>query len=238
MTAPRLLVIGCQPRSLGEALVGEARTGPYEFSAVITAGLRTGSAPEEYLLNVRSENSIKETLGKVEPDIIICTVGVNEPATIVERYLPLRMNDAFATNVIGPMEVLRHFLSCEGSGAWNGSVRRKFIAISSNSARIPRRGSLPYCASKAALSMALRVAARELAGTDTMVWGYEPGLLAGTPMTESTEQTFGLHGLHRMPGVGPEGLLVGAVAAAIIADVANPSPAFNGTLIPLDAGEL
>lgn len=115
---------------------------------------------------------------------------------------------------------------------------KRFVAISSNSAHIPRRGSMPYCASKAALSMALRVAARELANKNVAVWGYEPGLLAGTPMSEQTRRDFGTDPLHRMPGVSWEGLPVGDLAQQIVQDISTFSVAHNGLMIPFDGGEL
>jgi hypothetical protein len=87
--------------------------------------------------------------------------------------------------------------------------------------------------------MALRVAARELAGK-VQVWGYEPGLLAGTPMTQASAQAFGPGDalLHRMKGVHPQGLPVHDLARRVVADVADFSVAQNGLLVPFDADEL
>lgn len=245
---PRLLVVGAAPRSLGDHVAREAELGPYSFDAIYTAGItptpHDGDPPEgkvayeDYYLDLRHVNSIKEVLGEVKPDIIVCTVGVNNPTSVLDSFADLALEDSFHVNVIGVLALLRHFVKAEGSGYWNGSTNKKFVAISSNSARIPRRRSLAYCASKAALSMALRVAARELADEGVVVWGYEPGLLAGTPMTADTEGLFAGGPLHRMPGVPESGLLPAALAQMILHDVANVSPAFNGLLIPFDAGEL
>lgn len=256
LNGPRLLVVGAAPQSLGAAVADVARDGVWTFGSVVTAGMTpipeslllpehegTVHTYEDYRLDVRFSNQMKQVLGDVQPDILVCTVGVNAPCGIGSRYLAMRMEEAFRVNVIGVLELLRHFALIDGSGYWkNGRTNaKKFVAISSNSARLPRRQSLAYCASKAALSMGLRVAARELAGTMTQVWGYEPGLLAGTPMTQETEQHFGRSGesavLHRMRGVPADGLPVRSLAQQIVNDVAQYAPGLNGVLVPCDAGE-
>jgi NAD(P)-dependent dehydrogenase (short-subunit alcohol dehydrogenase family) len=247
LAGPRLLIVGASPTSLGAAIRSVAEESVWQFDKVVTAGITPAEgildSPvyEDYVLDVTSSGSMRQVLGTVCPDIVICTVGVNEPCGVNSGYMGLRMSNAFRINVIGVMELLQHFVSLPGSGYWNDKSSKKFVAISSNSARIARRNSLAYCASKAALSMALRVAGRELVGSGTVVWGYEPGLLAGTPMTHATEQHFG-HGdpekvLHRMPGVAPGGMNPRQLAHQIVNDVANYSPAYNGMLIPFDAGE-
>jgi NAD(P)-dependent dehydrogenase (short-subunit alcohol dehydrogenase family) len=233
---PSLLVIGAAPHSLGIVLAQMART-QYDFASVTTAGI----SGEPIKLDVTHSLRIKEVLDEVRPDIVLCTVGVNVPADVADPYLPARMMDSFITNVTGPIDVLRHFTNSQQRPERAGTLKR-YVAISSNSARIPRTRSLPYCASKAALSMALRVAARELAGENVVVWGYEPGLLAGTPMTQETiahaEVGRLTPSLHRMKGVSPEGIPVIDLATRILNDVAHFSVAHNGNIYPFDAGEL
>lgn len=232
-TEPSLLVIGAAPYSLGTAVAQIART-QYEFASVDTAGI----SGEAVKLDVTQSLRIKEVLDQCQPDIIVCTVGVNVPTPVDDPWLPTRLMDSFVTNVTGPMDVLRHFLNSQVREGREGMVKR-FVAISSNSAHIPRRGSMAYCASKAGLSMALRVAARELGGAGCVVWGYEPGLLAGTPMTEQTERDFPDVGLlHRMRGVDPDGIPVQDLARRIVHDVATFSVAHNGVIYPFDAGEI
>src|SRR5688500_8412398 len=175
-----MLVIGAAPNSLGLAWAALPST-QYDYASVTTAGI----SGEPIKLDVTHSLRIKEVLDQCRPDVVVCTVGVNVPAEVQDAYLPTRMMDSFVTNVTGPTDVLRHCLLSQVRDERRGAVK-KSSAISSNSARIPRTRSLPYCASTAALSMALRVAARELAGEGVAVWGYEPGLLAGTPMTQET----------------------------------------------------
>lgn len=232
---PSLLVVGAAKGSLGHAV--ETAAKEWDFAAVHTAGI----SGEDIKLDVLHSAQMVEVLARVRPDIIICTVGVNEPCGIYEQYLSIKMYDSFRVNTLGPLELLRAFITSPLRPEREG-CKKKFVAISSNSARIPRRDSLPYCASKAALSMGLRVAAREMAGDPVQVWGYEPGLLAGTPMTRQSLKDFGGNDpgtkLHRMRGVPDDGLDPYFLAERIINDVASYSPAYNGVLFPYDAGEL
>lgn len=235
---PRLLVVGAAPGSLGEAVVQETRN--WELGQVFTAGI---SGHEDFVLDVRNTGAIKEALSETAPDYVVCTVGVNVPAQFGSGDMALALTDSFLTNVVGPLELLRLFVA---GGAGSGIRRKRFAVVSSNSARIPRGGSTPYCASKAALSMGLRVAARDLAsqgyGDHPWVWGYEPGLLAGTPMTRATIEAFGGAQadpiLHRMKGVGGAGLDPGMLAQRIVNDLACGNGGLHGCLFPFDAGEV
>lgn len=83
----------------------------------------------------------------------------------------------FAVNVSGFILLMdaheKHFPGAEGS----------VVAISSDAARIPMRASIAYCSSKAALNMAVRVAARELAPR-WQINAVAPGIIDGTEMTK------------------------------------------------------
>lgn len=233
---PDVLVVGASSGlSLGNAIVNELVECEWDFGVVHTAGITN----EDHRLDLLRSPRISEVLTELKPDIIVCTVGINQPVDIVDAFLPAKMHNSFQTNVTGPMDLLRHFVASPVRSE-RGDAVKKFVAISSNSARIARRNSVAYCASKAALSMALRVAARELApGGSVAVWGYEPGLLDGTPMTEEVARALpkGIGALHRMPGVPPEGLPPADLARRIVHDLATFSYAHNGLIIPFDAGE-
>lgn len=236
---PDVLIVGAAEKSLGAAVWAEMVSGYWEFGEVVTAGI----SGEDIALDVTRTARIAEVLAEVKPDVLVCTVGTNNPISITDQYFPSYMAESFATNVTGPLELLRHFVKSQIRPERDGTVK-KFVAISSNSARIPRTNSAPYCASKAALSMALRCAAREFATAGkVMVWGYEPGMLAGTPMTEHvTSQLTGgrsVHRpMHRMKGVEPEGIPVKDLAQRIVSDLAAFSCGNNGVIYPFDAGEL
>jgi len=225
---PVLLVVGAARHSLGEAVAAQAEEN-WDYDLVQTAGI----TDESLRLDVRVNESIKTVLEEVRPDYVVCTVGVNIPAGIGHTFLPTLMQDSFHTNVVGPLTLLQHFVTMTSLSV----LTRKFVVISSNSAHIARSGSLPYCASKAALSMGLRVAARDLADNPgILAWGYEPGLLGGTPMTRVTQEQFS-GPLHRMKGVGPGGLSPYALADRVLSDLSLSGLGLHGTMFRFDAGE-
>lgn len=234
-TSPRLLVIGAQERSLGSAIVEAAHDEWGEGVDVFTAGI---SGVEKHYCDLTVGVQVKHMLHEIRPDYIVCTVGENSPASVRDGFLSTKMMASYQINVMAPLLLLHHFL--EASQHPDTAYRKKFVAISSNSARIARSGSVAYCASKAALSMALRVAARDVAHGEAtpcpLIWGYEPGLLAGTPMTKETETAFSGQ-LHRMRGVPGSGLPVEQLANRIIMDLTYSGPGLHGCLFPYDAGE-
>jgi NAD(P)-dependent dehydrogenase (short-subunit alcohol dehydrogenase family) len=212
------LIVGAAEGSLGEA-IGRNLVVPFT-----TAGIND----EEHHMDVRDHDSISGVLADVKPKNIVVTVGVNEPAKVLDIDYCELMAESFLTNCLGVMDVLR--LWCDVDLLRD----HQFVAISSNSAHIVRRNSGPYCASKAALSMALRVAAREFAG-QPLVYGYEFGLLAGTPMTQLSEQVFG-PSQSRMVGA-EKGLSKNDAAIAVTQNLHFPWHGLNGVMLRLDAGE-
>lgn len=228
-----LLIIGARPGSLGAALAEAAVD--WGNGQVCTAGL----GEEQYKMDVRRPEQIKAVLQDTMPIRVVCTVGVNDSGTpFMDDFTPSLMASAFQSNVIGPMNVLRIWAKM----SYASYQRRKFVAISSNSARIARTQSMAYCASKAALSMSLRVAARELArgNAGVQVWGYEPGLL-NTSMSREMFPDLPNPGnsigpFHRMEGEPVEGLSPHQLANRIMFDL-NESTGLNGCMIPFDSGE-
>ena len=236
---PRLgtvLIIGARDGSLGHAIQDKCISLGYETR---TAGLY-GSG--ELHVDLRDGTACETLVNLTKPDYVICTAGVNRPAkglrSIDEPSFMQWLMLSYETNVVGPMNLLR---------AWAGYLKDTrqsrdatpyqphFVAISSNSAHIARRNSLAYCASKAALSMAIRCVAREMAGDPCLVYGYEPGLLKGTPMTMKLREQFG-DSPTRMHGA-PDGVAVPYTADVIARNLRTGGVALNGCLIPLDAGE-
>lgn len=239
MSKPTLLIVGARKGSLGQAVLKVAHEWG-DYRNVHTAGING----EGHRLDITNSEHIKDVLRATNPDHVVCTVGVNEPLGVFDPFLQSLMTDAFRTNVIGPMQLLREF-SIKSDTVL---TRPKFVVISSNSARIPRTKSISYCASKAALSMAVRCAARELArgNVGPLVWGYEPGLL-NTVMTREMfppgddPEHPGVPNsgpMHRMEGVDWKGIRPEDLADRIIGDLASSAVALNGTMIPFDAGEL
>lgn len=247
---PRLLVIGAAKNSLGRA-VFEASLGPFD---VTTAGLHRGDETHE--MDVTDPESIAGVMRKVGPEHVVCTAGINmetpsagdpNSSTIEEmlHYLNTTYIRAAMTNAVGHMLVMR---------AWVDVVRlhgdallpglKHFVSISSNSAHIARSRSAAYCMSKAALSMGVRVAGRELGGTEHLVYGYEPGWLEGTPMSQKVTRRLEVKelgkvrfpsSLHRIPG--GKGIDPYRLARHIVHNLQYGGTELNGTLIRIDGGE-
>ena len=228
----RVLVVGCRPGSIGEAVYYAALSSCYE---AVFAGLHE----EPYEIDVVNDSvaDMAMQLGALRPDHIVCTVGINMPEPLAEDPADwYRWH--FETNVAGPMRLLKAWDIV--LGAISFSEHNHFVAISSNSASVPRSGSAAYCASKAALSMALRVKAREGAAQQAsrLVYGYEPGLVRATPMTADTEARFGSGvPLTRMrdPRLSA-GISAGALASLVVHNL-SLGPEVNGVMFRLDADE-
>lgn len=222
-----VLVVGSSPDSLGAAVRDALQARALR---VVTAGI-TG---EERYLDVTDPDNCKDVILRTRPKQIVVTAGINHGFTLRAEGLRGAMHEHMAVNYIGVITVLTAWL--EARAEYSETSNGQFVAISSNSAHIARRGSMAYCASKAALSMALRCAARETAEEGLLVYGYEPGLLAGTPMTQQAAQDFP-GPLHRMPGVGQLGLSTRDFARTIATNLQHPNQALHGAMLRLDAGE-
>lgn len=234
MSKPRVLVVGARRGSLGAAVAQTCLERGYE---PYTAGIQDEQIDMDLMPTATSITRLMDILSNVQPTHIVCTVGLNMPEPEEQPDLFDWYRWHYETNAIAPMRLLDAWLRC---GAERTMVPYgHYVAISSNSARIPRTRSAAYCASKAALSMALRVKAREVSGRP-IIYGYEPGLLTGTPMTTDV-----IHRLERptaMHRMKPPGLHEGIdpidLAALIVDTLGHNGLALNGAMIPYDADEL
>lgn len=236
MSGQRVLVVGARTGSLGEAVATSLQRGRY---AAYTAGISGEAVPLDVMAN--SMDHMRDLLRNLVPRHVICTVGANLPETSDDDPQDwYRWH--FEANVVGPMRLLKAWQQVAmEDGYLPDAGLLHYVAISSNSARIPRTQSAAYCASKAALSMALRVKGREGRAGDTfgmLVYGYEPGLLADTGMTQDTRARLPGVPLTRMQGSLVQGGLPAADLAEQIVRNLGGGPGLNGTLQPLDSGEL
>lgn len=95
-------------------------------------------------------------------------------------------------NLVGFMRLLDALVSAArdyGAGGhpfghYPFGVKPSIVAISSDAAERPLRTSIGYCASKAGLNMAVRVAARELGPHGWRINAVSPGMTAPTGMSE------------------------------------------------------
>jgi NAD(P)-dependent dehydrogenase (short-subunit alcohol dehydrogenase family) len=232
----KVLIVGAKPESLGDAIrhaVMQADGTP------ITAGIND----EDHVLSVTDpEYKIQGLLLEQRPDHVVVTAGINlEPQE--SGGMAMSYRDHFLVNCTGPMRILE---------AWR-LLRRQalpmemcghYVAISSNSAHIARSGSAPYCASKAALSMAVRSEARDLARSYEFhrlaAYTYEPGWLEGTPMSDEVADRLAeanaLGAPHRMLGL-EAGVSTLRLARLIVHNLLYGGRELNGCSIRIDAGE-
>jgi NAD(P)-dependent dehydrogenase (short-subunit alcohol dehydrogenase family) len=240
-TVNKLLIVGARPLSLGMRVQRLAR---YEGFNADTAGITT----ENHTLDISDTDVVHKFMKEHMWDHVVCTVGVNMEGTVEGKGWIKALETQARTNYLGPMILLS-----EWARVWRDAIKearagqdyvpiglvRHFVAISSNSAHIARANSGGYCASKAALSMGVRCAAREQASWPFSIYGYEPGWLEGTPMSEMVrtrlQHTDVRAATHRIPG--GRGINPDVLAALIVHNIKTSEKALNGCMIRTDGGE-
>lgn len=219
-----LLVVGAQDGSIGQAVA----RGAYQFGwDVVTAGL----GPEDHHLDL-TEDTFTFLTEHNYFDVVVCTAGVNPtPRT---THLEDKLLETLYVNAAAPIAFLDTWITHGFPD--DQVVIPQFVVVSSNSAHIARSQSLPYCASKAALSMAVRCAARQLADSRITVWGVEPGWVEGTPMSERVMERLGPETEpHRIPG--DRTLDTTGLAEFILVTILGDHLWLNGCMLRLDGGE-
>jgi NAD(P)-dependent dehydrogenase (short-subunit alcohol dehydrogenase family) len=229
-----ILVVGAKPGSIGDAIRLAAM---FEDWHVVRGGIEA----EEVEMDLVADNmgKLASALALVQPTHIVCTVGMNAPRPSYESDPAEWHRWHYETNFLGPMRLLEAWSLLLKEENPKSSGLHHYVAISSNSSRVPRSGSAAYCASKAALSMGLRVKAREgaAAGSNLVVYGYEPGLVADTPMTRETEERWRGLSLTRMRDERLKlGLPVNHLAQFVVGNL-RFGLEMNGMLLPFDADE-
>lgn len=104
-------------------------------------------------------------------DGIVYSAGINM-LDWVEDLSTINMNMIYDVNVTGLVRVIR---SCPET--------QRIVVVGSDAAHRPMRTSLAYCASKAALEMAVKVIAREHASDGFAINIVAPGMTDDTEMT-------------------------------------------------------
>jgi len=242
-----LLVVGAQPGSIGAVVATTAKLlGPPGWGQIFTAGI---SGYEDLKLDVTDFLSMMDFLKEFGPfHDVVCTAGINIPGGIMSR-VSHRLQPLMTVNYHGHIYLLQNWVEYwldVQTGEDAVKPAKNWVSISSNSAHIARSPSLAYCASKAALSMAIRCAGRELAhvGLPFNVYAYEPGWVDDTPMSVEMTQEAGTFVsakeeqslvMHRIPG--GKGLDVYDLAGLIVNNLKLEGRMFNGTCIRVDGGE-
>ncbi len=215
----KLLVVGARQGGLGAYVADAARRAGY---VTMTAGPEGCDVKFDITNEIDIWNAVKMVF-----DHVVCTAGINLPGTT--KYL-WNLETQVEVNFISVAKLLDewiHFKPLHKLG--------HFVAISSNSARIPRSQSGGYCASKAALEMYLRCAARERAKENVAIYAYSPGWIIGTPMSKAVLQRLLEEPPHRIPsgkGIEPTDL------AQMIVNNLKTGRMLNGCIVPADGGEI
>ena len=133
--------------------------------------------PDHKMLDVNAPISIENYLIEHGPFThIVYSAGLNKLAWVNARKISFKMEDMFSINCAGFVELIGSHIR------GYPTARLSAVAVSSDAATRPMRGSVAYCASKAALNMAVKVMARELAPLHR-INAVAPGMVEGTPMT-------------------------------------------------------
>jgi NAD(P)-dependent dehydrogenase (short-subunit alcohol dehydrogenase family) len=160
---------------IGAAVVSAERNAGRDVLVLDVAG------PFDVDCDVTDEQSVDRAIEEVVvrvgvPSAVTVTAGVGHSGMLLD--LPVEEWDrVIAVNTRGPWLVMRAF----ARAMIDAEVPGSFVATSSVSARLVDRSMGAYCASKAALSMLVEVAACEWAPSGIRVNAVGPGVTA-TPM--------------------------------------------------------
>jgi NAD(P)-dependent dehydrogenase (short-subunit alcohol dehydrogenase family) len=228
----RALIVGAQPNGLGSEI---AQAIPIfdKYADVVTAGVR---GQEDYMLSITASGMCTEFFERLGAfDVVVCTAGINKPTDILSLELLEDLKDHWDVNALGHIRLLRAWLARNPPP--NSRRFHQFVSISSNSAHIARTNSMAYCMTKAALSMAIRVMGREMGTSNRLIYAWEPGAIADTPMTEEVLARLPAGTpLSRSPGA-PRGMDRVALAETIASTLCTPHAGLQGMTLRIDGGE-
>lgn len=168
---------------------------------------------------------------------VVYSAGINRLDWIKDIHNS-EMCDIFDVNVFGFIRLL-NVLELH-----QPAVRPHIVAISSDAAVRPMRTSIAYCASKAALDMAVKCAARELGPKGWRINAVSPGMTDETGMTEYIDKRVSeVRGWTKAEALAYETsqqplgrrATTGEIAH-IVADVLMGPDYLNGAIIPVNGG--
>lgn len=166
----RVLVLGASEGNIGQEILERAK---------VFSGVRVEGYGLENFDITSSTSRLSAVISRFEPTHTVYSVGINRMnrLTDISEY---DLFDVMAVNVGGFIHLMQYLLLHRTGGS--------VVAITSDAAWRPMRTSLLYCASKAALEMAVKVASRELAGQGWRINAVAPGKVEDTPMTRAVDQ--------------------------------------------------
>jgi benzil reductase ((S)-benzoin forming) len=209
-----LYIVTGHTRGLGKALVeriaqdtdneiialGRAQDGPIAGGAQLEVDLADARSLEGAFDRVE-----KRLAGKrFEKAVLINNAGMISPVGMLDRVDAEELARNLAVNCVAPILLMRRFLQATAALA---KVRR-VINVSSGAGRRPIFGWSAYCAAKAGLDMASRVAALEAqtARTGVQVVSVAPGVIdtgmQGTVRSASPEEFVDVERFRQMKSAG------------------------------------
>jgi NAD(P)-dependent dehydrogenase (short-subunit alcohol dehydrogenase family) len=170
-----LMILGAGPRSIGEAVfdrISQNAAGR-NFNRV------TGYTLEDF--DARQRWQLRSAIEEQQPTDVVFCIGTTRMGWTADVHVE-DFRKVMETNVytfLNLIKILQDEVLVPPVSV---------VAVTSDAAWRPMRASSLYCASKAALEMAIRVASRELAPAGWRVNGVAPGKVADTPMTDYVDE--------------------------------------------------
>lgn len=176
-------------------------------------------------------------------DNVVFSAGINALNWIGSKSAINDNSDVIDTNLMGFINTVDALASVQVEIHGSPGVMN-IVAVSSDAAIRPMRTSMAYCASKAGLDMAVRVAARELGPKGWRVNAVAPGMVEGTEMTryidERVPQIRGWSRLAALEYERSQEVVHGRVTvdevAHLIWQMLDGPDHLNGAIIPLNGG--
>lgn len=160
----RILVIGGTTKGIGSRVLD-----------MIDCTNNQVFVPGPDVLDIRDMIQIREYLDDHGPfDYTLYCAGVKHLAWIRDINME-DVRDTFEVNLFGFVALVRELVHQPTNG--------RICVITSDAAITPMRTSLDYCASKSALEMAVKIAAREV--PDWQITGIRPSVVSDTEMTDN-----------------------------------------------------
>lgn len=166
-----LLVLGASDGNIGEAVANRLAH---------TMRFHTVTPLDAESIDVTREEDMQRIVHETGATDAVYCVGINK-LDWIHGIDPIDFMTVMETNVWGFANLIKS-LDLQGGKPCN------VVAVTSDAAYRPMRTSLAYCASKAALDMAIRVASREYAHLGWRINGVAPGKVEDTPMTRYVDE--------------------------------------------------
>lgn len=180
-----LYIVTGHTKGLGQALVEQLGREP-DNEIVALGRAQEGPIPggAQLQVDLSHTRAIEIVFGRIEARIagkryakavLVNNAGVVSPVGMLDRVNVAELESNLVVNLVAPIVLMRRFLEATATTA---KVRR-VINISSGAGRRPVFGWGAYCAAKAGLDMATRVAALEAqaAQTGVQVVSLAPGVI-------------------------------------------------------------